>query len=128
MRWNAKVQNTCRACEFLSQACSPAGNATYELRSARYPDIDAQPMNTPNLRINVECYTDHRSEDTPRRFFLGARVIEVVDVQDRWLDPKHRYFKVQGDDGNVYILRYDVGSDRWELTFFDRSTTPNGDQ
>lgn len=79
-------------------------------------------MTASNLRIRVERYAGHRGEETPRRFFLGERVVEVAVVQDRWLDPNHRYFKVQGNDGYVYILRYDVNSDCWELTFFDRST------
>ncbi|MCH7887955.1 MAG: hypothetical protein IIA00_01610 [Proteobacteria bacterium] len=70
--------------------------------------------------IRVECYAGHRGEETPRRFFLGARPVEVVDVIDRWLAPDHRYFRVGGDDGAVYILRHDVGSERWELTMFDR--------
>jgi hypothetical protein len=94
-----------------------------------YVNIHAQPMTAPNLRIRVECYAGHRGEETPRRFFLGMRAIEVTAVHDRWLDPEHRYFKVQGNDGYVYILRYDVDSDCWELTFFDRSTVkPHGNQ
>ena len=44
--------------------------------------------------IRVECYAGHRGEETPRRFFLGARPVEVVDVIDRWLAPDHRYFRV----------------------------------
>ncbi len=70
--------------------------------------------------IRVECYAGYRGEETPRRFFLGARPVEVVDVIDRWLAPDHRYFRVGGDDGAVYILRHDIGSERWELTMFDR--------
>jgi hypothetical protein len=30
----------------------------------------------------------------------------------------HRYFKVQGYDGAIYILRHDEPSSRWELTLF----------
>jgi RNA 3'-terminal phosphate cyclase len=41
---------------------------------------------------------------------------------DRWLDPRHRYFKVRGDDGGIYILRHDTARDRWELTLFDSGT------
>ncbi len=37
-------------------------------------------------------------------------------VLDRWLAPDHRYFKVRGDDGGVYILRHDAERDVWELT------------
>jgi hypothetical protein len=72
------------------------------------------------MNIRVECYAGHRGEETPRRFFLGGRRVEVVDVIDRWLAPDHRYFKVGGDDGAVYILRHDTGAACWELTMFDR--------
>ncbi|MFQ5617447.1 MAG: hypothetical protein ACE5FR_00610 [Rhodospirillales bacterium] len=43
----------------------------------------------------------------------------MKDVIDRWLTPDHRYFKVRGDDGAVYILRHDVKAGRWELTMSD---------
>ncbi|MFN8179272.1 MAG: hypothetical protein U0167_15175 [bacterium] len=41
--------------------------------------------------------------------------MEVVEILDRWLDPHHRYFKVRGGDGNIFMLRHDVGADEWEL-------------
>jgi hypothetical protein len=68
--------------------------------------------------VRVECYAGYREEETPRRFFLGDRKIEVVEILDRWLAPGHRYFKVHGDDGNRYILRYDSTADAWALTLF----------
>ena len=68
--------------------------------------------------VRVECYAGYREEETPRRFFLGQRKIEVVEILDRWLAPGHRYFKVRGDDGNRYILRYDAAADAWDLTLF----------
>ncbi len=55
--------------------------------------------------VRVECYAGYRSEETPRRFLVGKRGVEVVDVLDRWLSPEHRYFKLRGRDGRVYILR-----------------------
>ena len=71
------------------------------------------------LRIRVECYAGYRSDETPRRFFIGERRIEVVDVLDRWLAPEQRYFKLRGDDGGIYILCHDVVGERWELRLFD---------
>lgn len=71
-------------------------------------------------RIHVECYAGHRGEETPRRFRLGERRVEVNAVLDQWLAPDHRYFKVRGDDGDVYILRHDSARDVWELTMFQR--------
>lgn len=69
--------------------------------------------------IKVDCYAGHRADEAPIRFFLGERKIEVEEVIGRWLDPDHRYFKVRGDDGAVYIIRHDTDADKWELTMFD---------
>lgn len=71
--------------------------------------------------MKVECYAGYRGEETPRRFYLGSRRIEVVEVLDRWLGPEHRYFKLRGDDDDIYILCYSAGEDSWEMTLFDRS-------
>jgi hypothetical protein len=68
--------------------------------------------------VRVECHAGYRGEEAPRRFFLGARRVEVVEVIDRWLAPDQRYFKVRGDDGATYILRHDPDALRWELTLF----------
>lgn len=71
------------------------------------------------LKVRVECYAGYRGEETPRRFHMGSRTIEITEVIDRWLSPDHRYFKVLGDDGGTYILRHDVSTNSWELTLFD---------
>ncbi len=69
--------------------------------------------------IRVECYAGHRGEQIPRRFYPGEHCVEVLRVLDAWLAPDHRYFKVQGDDEAVYILRQDTESGIWVLTMFD---------
>jgi hypothetical protein len=74
--------------------------------------------------IRVECYAGHRGEETPRRFYLGQRRIEVATVVDRWLAPDHRYFKVRGDDGDIYLLRHDPLADTWQLILYDRDDSP----
>jgi hypothetical protein len=70
--------------------------------------------------LTVECYAGYRGEETPRRFMLGSRRVEVVEVLDRWLAPDHRYFKLLGDDGDTYILRQDSPTGRWDLTLYQR--------
>ena len=67
------------------------------------------------MKIAVECYAGYRGEEEPRAFTLGARRFGVTQIVDRWLGPDHRYFKVEADDGCVYVLRYDAGSGDWEL-------------
>jgi hypothetical protein len=73
-----------------------------------------------DLQVRVECYAGHRGEETPRALVIGGRRIVVAEVLDRWLAPDHRYFKVKGDDGDVYIVRYSNALDTWELTMFNR--------
>ena len=81
-------------------------------------------MHDSDIGIRVECYAGYRDAETPRRFFLGSRAVEVVAVVDRWLAPDHRYFKVKGSDGATYILRHDMAQRRWELTMFVRKDPP----
>ena len=47
-------------------------------------------------------------EPEPRRLRLGATAIEVVEILDRWPAVGHRYFKVRGADGGIYIVRHDT--------------------
>lgn len=72
------------------------------------------------LALRVECRIGHRGESLPARFFLGGRAIEILDIVDRWVGHDQRYFKVQGDDRDVYILRHDNHKHEWELTLFSR--------
>jgi hypothetical protein len=76
------------------------------------------------MSIDVECYAGYRGEETPRRFTLAGTTIEIAEVLDRWLAPDHRYFKVRDDEGAEYILRHDVTSGQWEMTFFRASRPP----
>lgn len=75
---------------------------------------DVQP-----LELTVECYAGHRGEQEPRRLHFRDSAIDVREVLDRWIAPDHRYFKLRGDDGAVYIVRHDEYRGLWELTLFD---------
>ena len=70
--------------------------------------------------LRVDCYAGHRGEQTPRVLYIDDRKIIVEEVLDAWLAPDHRYFKLRGDDGDVYIVRHDPHADSWELTMFRR--------
>ncbi len=73
------------------------------------------------MRIEVDC-----SSDGLRRFVLGERTIEVTALLDRWFGDEVDYFRVQGPDGDVYVLKHVRGHDRWELTSFTRSGSRGG--
>ena len=65
--------------------------------------------------IEVDCYAGYRDEETPRRLRVGWRVVEVLEVLDRWREPDHRFFRLRGDDGRTYLVRHREPSRRWEL-------------
>ena len=73
------------------------------------------------MELKVVRYAGYRGDETPQKFFLGDREVEIESVLDRWQAPDHRYFKCLGSDGDTYILRHDVVADRWELTMFAKS-------
>ncbi len=81
-------------------------------------------MQEPLFPVRVVCYSGYRGEETPRRFYLGNRLIEIVEVLDRWLAPEHRYFKLRTAGGDLYILRHDSQADSWELTLFESREYP----
>jgi hypothetical protein len=67
------------------------------------------------MHLDVESSRDSGRE-LPLAFdFLGRRVA-VAKVIDQWFGADHRYCKVKGDDGAVYILR--VVEHSWQLTLF----------
>lgn len=76
-------------------------------------------MKDETLAVRVESEVDEHGDLMPRRFAIGTRTIEVQEVVDRWLAPEYGYFKVQGDDEGIYILRHDRSTGRWELTLYD---------
>ena len=75
--------------------------------------------------VRVECYAGYRGDERPVRFYLGQRLIHIEKIADQWLDANHRYFKIVGDDGGVYILHQAQQTGRWEMTLFDSARKPD---
>ena len=71
------------------------------------------------MRVDVECDADAQGGPMPRRLRPGPRVVEVVEVLDRWFGTDHAYVKLTAADGATYILRHDAPAGRWELVMFD---------
>jgi hypothetical protein len=66
----------------------------------------------------VECYARVKADERPVRFRLRERDYMVVDVLYQWHGPDGSFFKVRGDDGNLYILRRSLSTDDWLLESF----------
>jgi hypothetical protein len=75
-----------------------------------------------DFNLRVEAGAGRGGQAIPRRFYLGSRPVVVDEVLDRWLGDDRSYYKVRGDDGDVYILLHEWAPERaqehWELTLF----------
>lgn len=72
--------------------------------------------------IQAECYAGVKADETPRRFLLEGRFLEVLEVLDRWHQveskpewPRADYFKVRAEDRHDYLLKHDLECDEWFL-------------
>jgi hypothetical protein len=70
-----------------------------------------------SFAVAIEVDADPSGGVQPRRFRLGARVVEVADVLDRWPGADHLYVKLRGADGATYILRQDADGG-WRMVLF----------
>jgi hypothetical protein len=68
--------------------------------------------------MQVQVESDASGSGEPRRLRFDGRSIEVTENVDRWFGRDYCYFKVNGDDGSLYILRLDEARHEWELIFF----------
>src|SRR2546430_14993346 len=82
------------------------------------------------MQVQVERCAGHLGVGMPVRFRFDGREIEIVEIVDQWYGPNYCYFKIKGNDGNLYILRFDEGRAEWELTMFQSpgasATTSDG--
>jgi hypothetical protein len=74
------------------------------------------------MRTRVLFYEGYKGEETPRAFYVGERLLEVVEVLDRWRGEDHEYFKLAASDGGIYIIRRGRERGEWEITLFTRGT------
>ena len=68
--------------------------------------------------LKVECYTSSKLNERPVAFSLSNSRHKVEEIIDRWYGDGSRYFKIKADDENIYLLKYDERTDRWEWVFY----------
>ena len=73
------------------------------------------------FRVSVETYDGHKGAERPIAFTWKEHRIACERILDRWYGQDHEYFKVEGNDGRTYILRYGRSDDAWELTVIQKN-------
>ena len=69
------------------------------------------------MRVQVEAHADGVGT-TPRSLYWDQRRLGIADMIDQWYGPDYRYVKIKGDDGGVYILRFDEIRNEWAMIMF----------
>ena len=72
------------------------------------------------MSTRVECYAGYRGEQEPVAFWLGEQRLEVRAIVDRWFGPSRRWFKIDAEDGDVYVLRHDESTHTWDIAAYRR--------
>ena len=76
----------------------------------------------PEERIRVMAYSGYRGEEAPRAFMLGDRRIEVVEIQESWVEEgigdrtTKRFFRVKGGDAGIHKIFCDEKTGEWYHT------------
>jgi hypothetical protein len=75
----------------------------------------------PDERVRVIAYSSCRGEETPKKFFLHSKQIEVVEILGRWIEEgsvnkaTKRFFRVKGSEGPIYKIYCDNEGLEWFL-------------
>ena len=68
--------------------------------------------------ITVECHSGYQLKERPVAFQFCNRRYKVKEIVDRWYAEGAIYFKVQAEDNNIYLLKYEEGQGCWDLIFY----------
>ena len=64
--------------------------------------------------LRVIAYCGYRGEQEPRALIVGGERYEVRAIDDRWIEPGARCFRVRTSGGRRLLLRYDLSSLTWQ--------------
>ncbi len=74
----------------------------------------------------VEAYSGYKGEEPPRVFTHEGIRRQILQIIARWYTEQHSYFRVRTDEGDVYVLRYDLENVAWEIVM--QETNRKGDR
>ena len=75
----------------------------------------------PEKKVSVIAYSGYRGEETPKKFTLNGKEIEVVEILNRWIEEgsvnrsTKRFFRVKGGDGSIHNIYYAEEKLEWFL-------------
>ena len=76
------------------------------------------------MKVKVSAYSGYKANERPASFELGDHSYQVEEILDQWYGPEAIYFKVRANDRNLYILKYEAGTEEWSLESFRQAPAP----
>ena len=68
--------------------------------------------------IKVEFCSKLKTKERPVAFQVCDRRYRIKEIVDRWYGVGEVFFKVEADDDNNYLLKYEEGQGCWDLIFY----------
>ena len=68
--------------------------------------------------IKVEFCSKLQTKERPVAFQVYDRRYRIKEIVDRWYGVGEVFFKVEADDNNIYLLKYEEGQGCWDLVFY----------
>jgi hypothetical protein len=66
-------------------------------------------------QIQVKCYSGHTYAQRPESFLWQDKKYKITQVENEWLEPGKRFFRVVTEDEKVFQLCYNETQDQWWL-------------
>jgi hypothetical protein len=65
--------------------------------------------------IKVNCYSGHTYAESPRSFEWEGVVYDVAEIEEAWVEPGERHFRVRTGDNKMFKLCYNETEKKWSL-------------
>ena len=68
-----------------------------------------------DVEVEVVAYSGYKANERPLFLIAAHQKLEIKAILDRWYGQDHDYFKIQTDDGRLYLLKWHRAKDKWFL-------------
>lgn len=66
-------------------------------------------------KIQVKCYSGHTCPQKPESFLWQDKEHKISQIENEWLEPGKRFFRVATEGEKLFELCYNETHDQWWL-------------
>ncbi len=68
-----------------------------------------------SMETMVRCRSGFRADEKPLEFHFRGKTLQVSGIVESWYTPDHLCFKVEAEDGGIYLLEHHEYQDSWRV-------------